>query len=83
MEGEGLPTLVRDCGERKFWKGNVFLKGERSSSRHVSVGASPDNGQLGEGHGGQRETVREADGVHGAWTLGCVALQALSHIFLF
>lgn len=42
----------------------------------------PDNGELGEGHRGQGEAIREGDGLHGPRTLGGVVLQALSHILL-
>lgn len=43
----------------------------------------PDDGQLGEGHRWQGQAIGEGDDFHCPGTFGCIALQALSHVFLF
>lgn len=43
----------------------------------------PDDGQLGEGHWGQREPVWEGEEFHGPGTLGGIVLHALCHILFF
>lgn len=43
----------------------------------------PDDGQLGQGHWGQFESVWKRDDIHPSGTLRRVVLQTLSHLLLF
>jgi hypothetical protein len=57
--------------------------GARRALPTNNTAVSPDNRQLSEGHRGQREAIWESDELHCPGTLGCIVLQALSHILLF